>query len=414
MAASPSNRLGVEVGHDLKRHVQRQTASATCQYFVDGREGEDRWGTPYKDKQACGLGWDEYVCPAYEEESCPGCKNPGNRIAPCQRQSCGTSCGTCGGGGRSYTMAYCGQDKSLFQGSAWTEMGGSLRLDRYTADPPQNPAWDLPVNWFPVVEQERADKKDDTTWMTELGSWPAVATTLKTAWSGMFSSRRTPLRQKLGIGEDTQLVVNGLVLDDLLDEAWDEREGVLESLLEDGVDVMIPPQFSAYADLQNWMALYNANRVFEWHTMAVEMGFKHVGLQHPGYQARWLLDEYFDFAERSKINLISISAQTSLLTMGGYNAEDMLDFKLCHENYPKDATFIVFGPSNQRLIVQAQNVMKGRRVIYANVDAYAAAVFYKLYPTQRKAPAGMGKAKVFASNCRVFAEMTDKVLDRMK
>jgi hypothetical protein len=393
------------------------TEKLSCEYFDDDREGNDRWGTPYKSKMGCGPSLDE-ACPAYLEESCPGCKNPGNRIRPCQRQTCGGVCGVCGGGGRSKTIAYCGQRKSLFRDSAFMEFNESLRLERHEVDQSHEPVLDFPVRWFPVVEQNRADSGKsgvkDTSWMEQLGGWPVVGTTLKTPFEGIYVKNRTPLRDKLGIDADTTLMVNGLVLDDMLDDIWDDRHFVMETLLNDGVDVFIPPQFSAYPDLQNFMALYNANRVMKMHMEAVEMGFKHVALQHPGGQARWLLDEYFAFAHRCKTKLIALSFQTAHHSMGGYQSDDILDAKLCNEHYPKDAAFIVFGPSSHRLVAQMASVLRGRRLIFANVDAYARSVFFHLYPTMRKAPAGWSKGQVFAHNCKTFAELTDKVLAAAK
>lgn len=395
-----------------------------CQYFQDGREGSDRWGTSYKNKWACGTGWGagEYVCPAYVEESCPGCKNPGNRLDPCLNQSCNNVCGSCGGGGRSVTIAYCGQEKSLFNGSSHSEMNGTLRCDQWTSTPEEN---DLvfPVNWFPVIEQDRNDKttgkKADRvntgeTWMSELGEYPVIGTTLKTVYESVFSSKRRLLREKLGISDKPTLMVNGLVLDATLDEIWDDRHDVLDYCMESGVNVMIPPQYSAYTDLQNYMAVYNANRTFQWYCEARERGFDHVALQHIGPQSPWLLQEFFDFAARSGTKLVSINMQLAHSEKGGLDMRGIKRLRDCDEGYPDDCKFIVFGLSTYPRIAQAANVLKKREVIYANVNAYASSVFFGTYPSGTRAKAGMTKGQVFAHNCKWFAEHTDKALGMAK
>lgn len=396
-----------------------RTQNFKCEYFEDEREGTDRWGRPYAKLIGCGPSIEE-ACPAYLEESCAGCRNPGDRIEPCRNNVCGGGCGVCGGGGRVTTIAMCGQRKSVFRDTAWYEMGGSLRLERWTAKPTSHGLPPLACNWFPVVESNRSDTAGKgsggndlaESWMAELGGWPMIATTMKTPFEGLYARDRVPLRRRIGIDDKTPLILNGLVLDDMLDEIWDDREHFMECMLEDGVNVFIPAQLSAYPQDQNWMALYNANRIMKWHCEAVEMGFEHVGLQHPGAQAKWLLQEYYDFAHRSEVKLVSISLQTVSTWMGGFGPGDMLDLKLAHENYPKDAAFYVFGPSTQRLVAQVANVLKGRKVVFATVNAYSLAIFFNLFPQMTKAPAGWSKAKVFRHNCEQYRMTTDKVLAR--
>src|SRR4051794_13121186 len=75
--------------------------------FQDGRDGTDRWGRDRATLIACGTGWDDYVCPAYESEACPGNDNPGDRFAPNLKTNCDLFCGSCGGGYRADTMAWC-------------------------------------------------------------------------------------------------------------------------------------------------------------------------------------------------------------------------------------------------------------------------------------------------------------------
>lgn len=408
---------GVRIDEREARDLAPARVIARCSYFPDGREGTDRWGTPYKDKQACGTGWESYVCPAYVEESCPGCRNPGNRIEACDVQTCGVACGVCGGGGRSRTVAYCGQEKSTMNTTAFGEMGSSLRLDRYSCDQSAEPVLDFPVNWFPMVEQDRNDSGGKTgqskgTWMSHLGGYPMFGTTLKTFYESMDSSRRKPLREKLNISTDALLMVNGLVLDDMLDDCWEDRDRILDELVDE-VDIMVPPQFSAYTALQNWMALYNANRVLEWHCAAVGRGFRHVALQHPGNQAKWLLNEYVEFAHRSNVKLVAISLQTAHHEKGGYKG-GLYDLKWAVENYPSDCRYIVSGPSSHRLIAQVSSAMRAGRkdvkIAFTNVNAYTGSVFFQVYPTARKAPADWSKGRCFSHNVRVFADLTDKVL----
>jgi hypothetical protein len=390
-----------------------------CEYFQDDREGTDRWGTPYKQKIGCGPSLED-ACPAYLEESCPGCKNKGNRIDACQMQACDGECGECGGGNRSTTIAYCGQSKSLYRDVAHAEFSDSLRLDTYITDQSGEPELPFPVNWFPVVEVDRNDTASrgkggeenlGGTWMEQLGEVPMVGTTVKTPWDGFFSERgRIPLRKKLGISDKTTLILNGLSLDNTLDEVWDDRRAFMEAMLEDGVDVMITPQFSAYPSVQNYMALYNANRVMQWHVEAVEMGFKHVVMQHPGAQAMWLLDEYQDFIGRSGVKLVAFNAQLGRRTGTGYDTEALRYTKMTHDAYPKDIAWIVFGPSTYQAVAQTAAICKGRRLLFANVNAYASSVFFQLYPTMRKAPAGWSKGQCFKHNCETFLSLTDKVL----
>ena len=110
-------------------------------FFIDGREGVDRWGRERAGLTACGTGFDGYVCPLYLEESCPGDRNRGDRIDVNYKATCDLDCGACGGGGRTETLGVCGQEKGLANmQAAIAEMGGSLRLDKWTAQPVRAPS----------------------------------------------------------------------------------------------------------------------------------------------------------------------------------------------------------------------------------------------------------------------------------
>lgn len=403
-----------------------------CTYFRDGREGTDRWGTPYKDKQACGTGWNEdegeYVCPLYVEESCPGCKNKGNRVHPCYSQNCTLECGSCGGGGElADTMAYCGQEKGRsFSRGVIEDFGGTLRLDKLMAPKHQHEGRiDLGVTYIPIVEW------GGRPWMKALlsgseGTWtsgyddpcPMLGTTMKTASSGIARPMgkntprwpRTTLRDRLG-GYQGKLLVNGLTKDDVIDDVWDSRQRVMKWCMDSEVEVMVTPQYSSYPEFQNFMMVWNGNRIFRWYAECMEMGFPHVALDiPPNFHARWILEEYFEFIRRNNVKLISLSYQ-QFRSRGGLDYRTLWNAKLVNASVDKDVTVIVFGPGTVQRMMAQLKLFEGRNVIFSSVEPFARSVFYELMPSGASAPPGMRKPEVFCRNVEAIRKQADRVFE---
>jgi hypothetical protein len=408
-----------------------------CQYFPDDREGEDRWGTPYQEKVACGTGFgeDEYVCPLYVEESCPGCKNKGNRFYPCKQRTCSLDCGVCGGYDlKSGTIAYCGQQKSeRFHDGVFAEFGGSLRLDRWTGGPGEAREADFPCAYFPIVEWGGRN------WMRaflsgKVGGWsrpehwpaevgfPLVGTTMKTIYPGRGRAAkamrrgapirsRTGLRDRLG-GFKGDILVSGMVKDDLLDDCWEDRERILRWCRDEGATHMLTGQFSTYPDKQNMMLVYNTNRAFWWYERAMELGFKHVILDIPtDFHARWIMDEHFDYAERSGCKVFALY-YAHYRARGGMDPRTVWNARLVHDCMPKDAAVMLFGPSTLQRIAGLARIFRGRQMIFSTVEAYARSAFYRLVPGGISAPAGMEKDEVFARNVESMEKLAIKGMSK--
>lgn len=363
-------------------------------FFVDGREGQDRWGTPRAGKIVCGVpdpqtggfGPQAHVCPAYVEEACPGARNRGNRTRPDVRKICDLRCHACGGGGWSDTFGICAKPANAPYREAFiAEVGGTLRLDAATVLK-ERPRFDPEgVEFFPTVEWSA--KK----WMEPL-RLPAAGTTMKTAGT----PGKTGIRQRLG-GHEGILVVNGLTKDDLLDEVWDRRAAVLRFCRASKVDVMCTPQYSAYPGMPTMMALYNGRRIFQWYELCVEAGFPHVVLDvPPARQPLWLMDEYFAFIDRSKVSSICLSYQQ----FGDSDAtkEMLWNARLVHRHIPPEVSVIVYGVTRLERQVLLRRTMVGRRLIFSDVNVGAGAAFFAMRPDGKTAPGGWEKSDVFAWN----------------
>ena len=379
--------------------------SNDADYFVDGREGVDRWGRERKDLIACGTGWDGYVCPAYAEEACPGDRNPGDRLAPNRVRNCDLLCGACGGGGRTETMAYCGWSKGrkMFA-TAVAEMGGSLRLDRYQA-PPAKPVPTFETSYVPSCEWY---VKGLMPTLTEQmgGPWPMVATSVRTAYPGIRRDGQ-PLRERLGNYEGS-IMVHGLAKDDVLDDRWDDRHRLMRWCQQQGVDTMVTPQFSYYEEDQNCMAVFNTNRIFRWYQECAELGFPHVALDWPPANMPWAREEYLDFILRNDVKLIAPSLQTVHET-GGISPRFLADFRRLHAELPADVSVAMFGVGVLVAYVQIARMMPGRNLTFVNPKAYFAATQWKLL-NESPAPPGWSKADAFAYNVQTMTQLSDRAI----
>lgn len=415
-----------------------------CSFFTDGRDGKDRWGTPLKNKIACGTGWgdDQHVCPMYVEESCPGCRNKGNRIFACVVNSCDNGCDICGGGTRAETVAICGQKRSWTLDS-WIGPEGefpTLRLDQWAnPDFPDEriehleagAAAELPfdVSWFPVIRHNMDDVDKKTgkkvgTWMGALKNMPPIVCTgADFAWQvmeGQKKKKRKPgprlnLRERLGVGPDTIVFVHGQVLDDALEKCWDAREEFFPWLLAEGVEGMIGPQFSTYPDLQNAMALLNVARIMDWYLDTCAAGFKYNVFQHPGFQADWLTQECYDFVARAGCKLVAFSTQTHG-SRGGMIPEAIRDHRRAREFYPDDVRWLHFGTTTMLRMKMSAKLLgvfdEDRKIMFSNVVAAAGAAFFTLNPEKVSAPAGWTKGDVFAHNLEAYPRLADRVLGK--
>lgn len=381
------------------------------EYFQDGRDGVDRWGRQRKHLTACGTGFGEgqYVCPAYLEESCPGDRNPGDRLAPLRVYSCDLACGACGGGERTDSMAYCGWRKGqpMFN-TAIAEMGGSLRLDRdcYHCQPGRPITW--PVSYVPAVEWY---VKQMMGTLTERhgAQWPMIAVSLKTAYPSSRRAGGQPLVERVG-GYTGPIMVHGLTKDDLLDDRWDDRHRVIAWCREQGVDTMVTPQFSYYEEDQNCMAVYNINRQFAWYVECREAGFAHVALDWPPGAIGWMRDEYLDFVHRNEVKILAPSFQT-LREREGLSPQFLRDLQVLHDELPADVAIVAFGLGGLLGMLQLARVMPGRQVAFANTQAYFNAVQFRLH-TGGLAPPGWSKADAFAYNVTELTKITDRVTGR--
>lgn len=386
-----------------------------AEYVPDIRDGVDRWGRERKRLTACGTGWGpgEYICPAYLEESCPGERNRHVKMLPSITHLCDLDCGGCGGGGRVSTMAYCGWPKGqpMFD-AVMKEMGGSLRLDRYTASPARPiekwPAAFIPSlewaakHWIPVLGEEWTGK--------EGGQYPAIATSIRTASPGRKRDGM-PLRDRLG-GYEGFLIVHGLAKDDVLDDAWDGhlgggRKRLFEWNIREGTDLMLTPQFSYYDDAQLCMVPVNVNRIFRWYLESADAGFPYVGLDWPPGPFDWLHNEYVEFAIRSEVKIVALSYQT-MNDRGGMKAGHLSYLRTLNKDLPEDVSFLFFGVGNVLGMSQARRMMPNRNLAFLSSEPFARTAFWHLM-TNDHAPKRFSKGQVFSWNVKYLANMVAKV-----
>ena len=401
---------GPQAGEPAVALLAPMAQSAEAQYFPDGRDGVDRWGTEREGKTACGTGWGpgEYVCPLYEVQACPGERNWGTRWSPSARPVCDLACGACGGGMRTDTTDFCGHPRGwpglLY---AMWEMGG-LRLDEYMAPPAKAPApW--PCSYAPVAEWGAK------TWMPELhaaygGAAPLIFTTVKSSRPGN-KREPTPLRERFGTVADPYqglLGVVGLVKDDLLDDCWEDRHRLIEFCAASGLNIMVTPQFSYYDSAETAGWIYNVARSFEWYRLSVEAGIPTVALDCPPFLMPWLYQEYFDFIDRNAVKCIAISLQT----FSYIHPVQLQTFLQLNEALAPDAAVIIFGVNTPSVFGKVAKAFEGRSLLFANVEPFAKGAFYRLLD-DRRAPAGWSQAQTFAWNARQFQDRAQAVLDAL-
>lgn len=378
-------------------------------FFTDGREGVDRWGRERKTLTACGTGWgeDAYVCPAYAEEACPGDKSPNVRFAANRNLTCELGCGTCGGGGRSFTISYCGWEKGAGPFSAAVrEMGGSLRLDQYSTTPDTSvvPPWDTPLipslewgakSWVAVMDADFG------------GPQPWLSTSLRTASPGKTRGGQ-PLRERLG-GHAGKILVNGLIKDDTLDDIWDQRHRVQRWCREQEVDLMCTPQFSYYSSDQLCITLYNTNRIFRWYVECRELGFPLVALDWPPLSKPWLREELHAFVDRNEVKILALSYQL-MAGRGGLAAPYIAELRRLHKVMPADISFIVFGLTTANGFAQVAMSLPGRNLTFVTSDPFARASYFKLVPKGDSAPKRFTKADAFVYNVRYERRLAERAL----
>lgn len=385
------------------------------QFFVDGRAGQDRWGHERHDRIVCGTGWgpEEYVCPLYADETCPGERNDKLRWMPWDFQTCDLCCGACGGGERDDTISVCGQHKGQFGLElALAEMGGTFRLDKKTAPAAPIPApW--PASYAPTVEWGGKE------WLRhaerEIGL-PMVFTTMKTAQAPIRrNSRFTPLRDRLGF--TGQIGVTGLVKDGLLDDVWDRREATIEFCAESAVHTMVAPQFSFYDFDNPAMWHYNEARTAEWYRLCLEADcFPVVALDMPPYLTPTRYRDRLSYIHGNGVKCLAMSYQT----MAGLDAGQIRFAQELNEELDDDVSFILFGCNQLKNIVIMAKALAGRNLTFSNVEPFAKSAFFRTLRGRApvsfsRGPNGetdkaLGKARTFTYNVEESLKIHDLAL----
>lgn len=380
-----------------------QLCDMRMSFAPDPRTGTDRWGRDRADLRVCGDG--EYVCPAAREESCSGDGNPGTRIEPARTRVCNLQCEYCGGGGRVATFTRCGWQRGQpMWDQSIAEVGGSLRLDKWTSPPPDRRADPWPTPYVPVVEAYAQH------WPV-VQTLPMLGTTMQTSMPPKrdMNAART-IRERLG-GYRGKLIVNGLVKDDMLDDAWDDRSRFIEFALRSRVDVMVVHQFSYYDGDHSCAHLYNANRAFYQYHQFREAGFPLVVMDIPPYHRTWFQDEYLNFVARSDIAAIAISMQTFGFR-GSLHPLHIRGLKHIHSRLAPDVAVMVFGIGTLIGMTQITKMFPGRNLVFSGKEPYGQSIFFQLMPNGTSAPPGMDKAAVFAHNLKWAQNAARAIKDR--
>ena len=392
-------------------------AEQRTQYFEDDREGEDRWGNKRKGRMVCGTSWED-ACPLYLSDTCPGERNPGVRWAPPEFTYCDLRCGACGGFTRADTINYCGlppKGQPMLD-IAIAELGGHLRMDQRVAGPakvadPWPCSYAASVEWGSGVYLKVAKP-------------PMVFVTMKTAKGSRRA--RTSLRDRLG-GYTGQIGVNGLCLDDLLDDVWDTRHDTLEFCMDAGVHTFVTPQFSYYDSDPMAMWFYNENRGMEFYRLAVEAGFPVVALDCPPWSPKYMHADRMEFIQGMKVKCIAMSYQTRR----NIDPTQVKYAKELNEELDPDVSLIFFGCNTLPVILTLAKLYAGRNILFSNVEPFAKAAFFRLLnnqiapPKWSERPEGhnirckcslciegkkIGKARTFQHNLNEFVKKCDLAL----
>lgn len=386
------------------------------EFFPSDREGTDRWGRDRATLRLCGT--PEARCAAGVEESCPGDGNSGTRLEPARTRKCALDCASCGGGGRVATFTRCGWDRGQpMWEQAIAEVGGSLRLDKWTCTPPLTRAAPWPANYVPVVEGYAQH------WPA-VQSLPMLGTTMQTSMPPKrnMNEART-IRDRLGgcgCGEpghppagayNGTLIVNGLVKDDMLDDVWDDRSRFIEYALLSRVDVMVVHQFSYYDFDHSCAHIYNANRSFYLYHQFREAGFPLVVMDMPPHHRDWFQDEYLDFCDRSEVAAVAISLQTFGFR-GSLHPLHIKGLRHIHARLDPTVAVMVFGIGTLIGMTQITKLFPGRNLVFSGKEPYGQTIFFQLMKTGASAPPGMDKPTVFAHNLAWAQLMADKIKER--
>jgi hypothetical protein len=381
----------VDAGEEVPLDVVPLAALAAeqrTQYFVDDRDGEDRWGNPHRGRWVCGTSWED-ACPLYLEESCPGEKNKGVRWEPAFFAQCDMRCGACGGYTRAETINYCGSPPKgqPMLDLAIAEMGGSLRLDRRpmpSATPAAAPPW--PVSFAGTVEWGSGH-------LLELAKPPMVFVTMKTAKGSRHS--RTSLRDRLG-GYEGIVGVNGLCKDDVLDLVWDTREETIEFCMEANVHTFVTPQYSYYDGDPIAMWLFNESRGMEFYRLAVDAGFPVVALDCPPWSPDYLHRDRLEFIREAKVKCIAMSYQTRR----NMHPTQVRYARELHGELDDDVSMIFFGVNTLAVMLTLSKLYPGRNVLFSNVEAFAKQAFFRLMNNQLAPPAWSERAEGHKVRCK--------------
>jgi hypothetical protein len=158
------------------------------------------------------------------------------------------------------------------------------------------------------------------------------------------------------------------------------------------------------------MHLYNQNRIFRWFCEARELGFPHVALDWPPWNAPWQREDLLGFVERNQIKVLAVSYQTILNKRLGLDGFYISELRRLDRDLPPDVSFIIFGLTQLTGFMQVANTLPRRNIAFSSSAAYAKAALFKLAPSGDSAPKKFAKHDVFAYNVAIEKKMVDKAM----
>lgn len=197
------------------------------------------------------------------------------------------------------------------------------------------------------------------------------------------------------------LAVAGLARRDVLEDAWEQRDRVIEFCQHSRVDIMVVHQF-ARADRPGELGAATA-RAFEQYALYADAGFDTVAMTippDPRYQA-----EYIAFCISEQVPVVAVESRTD---GGALEPLHLAGLQRIHAGVPVDVPVMVFGVSAVVGMAQLARVLTGRRVLLASKVPYFASIYRQLMPHNMQA-SGIARSQVFASNVRWMQDLAVRV-----
>lgn len=261
---------------------------------------------------------------------------------------------------------------------------------------PNNSLTDWPVPFVPVIDGYPGVGD-------ALDALPMLVTT---AWTAL-PPKRDPRSCKdiRGRLHDYQgiLAVAGLSRREILLEAFEQRDRVIDFCEHGRADIMVVPQYASPDRPQDQHE--DIERAMEMHTLYRQAGFPLVVMTIPA-DPRCRQGEYLAFCAREQVTAVAIEMRTD---QGALEPFHLGGLQRIAAALRPGVAVMVFGVGAVIGMAQVAKLLPGRRVVLASKVPYFSAIYQQLMPHDARAPGRMDRGAVFAHNVAWMNELADKV-----